>query len=184
MGGLVPLSALLGECWAFVGSQMGRIPDSYRMSSGRPSVTAAQAGAAPDEKRVLSVLVVGTDDWAIEQSAAALSAAGHEPLRCHDAGTPAFPCNALLPGRRCPLDIGVAAVVTSRARPVSTPTLSETGVTCALRAHVPLVVTGIADRGPFKKLAARVVTEQGHVAAAVEDVSQHESVIRLDEGSS
>jgi hypothetical protein len=46
---------------------------------------------------------------------------------------------------------------------------------------VPLVVTGIADRGPFKKLAARVVTEHGHVAAAVEDVSQHESVIRLDE---
>jgi hypothetical protein len=62
--------------------------------------------------------------------------------------------------------------------------LTETGVTCALRAGLPLVVTGISDRGPFKDLAARVVTEQGHVAAAVEDVSsQHESVIRLDEES-
>jgi hypothetical protein len=57
------------------------------------------------------------------------------------------------------------------------------GVTCALHAGVPLVVTGISDRGPFNELAARVVTEQGHVAAAVEDVSQHESVIRLDEES-
>ena len=131
-----------------------------------------------------SVLVVGTDDWAIEQSAAALQAAGHTPLRCHEPGAPAFPCNALLPGHRCPLDVGVDAVVTSRARPVSAPTLSETGVTCALRAGLPLVVTGISDRGPFKDLASRVVTEQGHVAAAVEDVSsQHESVIRLDEES-
>jgi hypothetical protein len=129
-------------------------------------------------------LVVGTDDWAIEQSAAALQAAGHEPFRCHDPGAPAFPCNALLPGRHCPLDLGVDAVVTSRARPVSAPTVSETGVTCALRAGVPLVVTGISDRGPFNTLAARIVTEQGHVAAAVEDVSsQHESTIRLDEES-
>jgi hypothetical protein len=153
------------------------------MSSTQRAVAAAQTGAQ-EGTRVLSVLVVGTDDWAIEQSAAALQAAGHEPLRCHDAGAPAFPCNALLPGRRCPLDIGVDAVVTSRARPVSAPTLSETGVTCALHAGVPLVVTGIADRGPFKQLAARVVTEQGHVAAAVEDVSsQHESVIRLERES-
>jgi hypothetical protein len=146
-------------------------------------VAAAQAGAS-EGTRVLSVLVVGTDDWAIEQSAAALQAAGHEPLRCHEPGAKAIPCNALLPGRRSPLDLGVDAVVTSRARPVSAPTLTETGVTCALRAGVPLVVSGISDRGPFKDLAARVVTEQGHVAAAVEDVSsQHESVIRLDEES-
>ena len=152
------------------------------MSSGQPTVAPAQRGVT-EGTRVLSVLVVGTDDWAIEQSAAALQAAGHEPLRCHEPGTPAFPCNALLPGRRCPLDIGVDAVVTSRARPVSAPTLTETGVTCALHAQVPLVVTGISDRGPFRELAARVVTSHGSVAAAVEDVSQHESVIRLDEES-
>ena len=153
------------------------------MSSTGARAAAAQTGVT-EGTRVLSVLVVGTDDWAIEQSAAALQAAGHEPLRCHDPGAPAFPCNALLPGRRCPLDIGVDVVVTSRARPVSAPTLSETGVTCALRAQVPLVVTGIADRGPFQELAARVVTSQGHVAAAVEDVSnQHESVSQLEEES-
>ena len=153
------------------------------MSSTPPAVTAAPTGAG-EGTRVLSVLVVGTDDWAIEQSAAALTAAGHRPLRGHEAGAPAFPCNAFVAGGRCPLDVGVDAVVTSRARPVSTPTLSETGVTCALRAKVPLVVTGISDRGPFNQLAARIVTEQGHVAAAVEAVSaEHQSVIRLDKES-
>ena len=162
---------------------MRRIAQSDRMSSSQRLVAAAEA-SVPEGERTLAVLVVGTDDWAIEQSAAALQAAGHEPLRCHDPGAPSFPCNALLPGRRCPLDIGVDAVVTSRARPVSAPTVSEMGVTCALHAGVPLVVTGISDRGPFNGLASRVVTEQGHVAAAVEDVSsQHESVIRLDKES-
>jgi hypothetical protein len=131
---------------------------------------------------VLSVLVVGTDDWAIEQSAAALQAAGHEPMRCHDPGAPAFPCNALLPGRRCPLDVGVDVVLTSRARPVTVPTLSEMGVTCALHAGVPLVVTGIADRGPYGSLASRVVTEHGHVAAACEAVASVDtSVVRIPE---
>jgi hypothetical protein len=162
---------------------MGWKADSSRMSSTPTRAAAAHAGAE-EGTRVLSVLVVGTDDWAIEQSAAALQAAGHEAFRCHDPGAPAFPCNALLPGRRCPLDIGVDAVVTSRARPVTTPTLSETGVTCALHAQVPLVVTGISDRAPFTELAARVVTEQGHVAAAVEDVSsQHDALVSLEEES-
>jgi hypothetical protein len=140
----------------------------------RSSTTEAQPGQA---SKALSILVVGTDDWAIEQSAEALQAAGHEPLRCHDDGAPAFPCNALLPGRRCPLDVGVDVVVTSRARPVTTPTLSEMGVTCALHAHVPLVVTGISDRGPFNTLAARVVSSQGHVASAVEDVAALQTTV-------
>ncbi|MGH3743864.1 MAG: hypothetical protein ACRDTP_03270, partial [Mycobacteriales bacterium] len=46
------------------------------------------------------VLVVGTDDWAIEQSAASLDSAGYRVLRCHEPGQPAFPCNAVLPGRQ------------------------------------------------------------------------------------
>lgn len=137
----------------------------------------------PTQRRLLSVLVVGTDDWAIEQSAASLQDAGHQPLRCHDPGAPAFPCNALLPGRRCPLDVGVDVVVTSRARPLGAPALSEMGVTCGLHAGLPLVVTGISDRGPFSALASRNVSEQGNVAAAAEDVAnEHKTVIRLEEG--
>ena len=144
---------------------------------------AAEGAATPTQRRVLSVLVVGTDDWAIEQSAATLQDAGHEPLRCHDPGAPAFPCNALRAGRRCPLDVGVDVVVTSRARALTAPTLSEMGVTCGLHAGLPLVVTGISDRGPYSELAARTVSEQGNVATAAEDVAkQHKTVIRLEEG--
>lgn len=148
-----------------------------------PRAAAAKDAAVPTQRRVLSVLVVGTDDWAIEQSATSLQDAGHEALRCHDPGAPAFPCNALLPGRRCPLDVGVDVVVTSRARPLSAPVLSEMGVTCGLHAGLPLVVTGISDRGPFSELASRNVSEQGNVATAAEDVArERQTVIRLEEG--
>ena len=74
-------------------------------------------------------------------------------------------------------------VVTARARPLNAPALSEMGVTCALHAGLPLVVTGIADRGPFSALASRNVSEQGNVATAVEDVvRERKTVIRLEEG--
>ena len=44
-----------------------------------------------DEREAPRVLVVGTDDWAIEQSAAALEEAGFGVLRCHEPGQPDFP---------------------------------------------------------------------------------------------
>ena len=32
--------------------------------------------------------------------------AGHQVLRCHEPGESPFPCNALIAGRQCPLDVG------------------------------------------------------------------------------
>ena len=104
----------------------------------------------------LSVLVVGTDDWAIEQAARSMASAGYEVLRCHEPGEPAFPCNGVRPDRVCPLDRGFAVAVTMRARPTPQPTQSEFGVTCAIRAGVPLVVGGITEGNPFKDLSHRV----------------------------
>lgn len=125
-------------------------------------------GAASTTRRILAV---GTDDWAIEQSAATLTQAGHVVLRCHEPGEAPFPCNALRPGRSCPLDAGVDAVVTSRARPTDQPAIGETGVTCALHAGLPLIVTGISRRSPFNDLAAEVVGEQEDLAAVVQTAS-------------
>lgn len=96
-----------------------------------------------------SVLVVGTDQWAVEQAASQLRAAGRAVMRCHDPGEAAFPCNALIAGRRCPLDVGVDVVLDVRARPVSPPPLDEFGAVCALHAGVPLVVAGVACDGGF-----------------------------------
>lgn len=150
----------------------------------------ADAAVLPDagrSTRTLSVLVVGTDDWAIEQSAASLSSAGHAVHRCHELGEAVFPCNALRPGGSCPLDRGVDVVVTTRARPVAAPVPSEVGVTCALHAGVPLVLSGIWRNAPFAELASTVVAQDGDLVAAcadVADVSADENVIRLNEGGS
>jgi hypothetical protein len=135
-------------------------------------------------QRTLSVLVVGTDEWAIEQTSASLNAAGHEVSRCQEPGTPAFPCRALQPGGTCPLDQGVELVVTSRARPAATPTAHEMGVICALHNQIPLVVTGISRNGPFTPWATTVVPADGDLAAAcLEAVEAPAAVIDLAEGS-
>jgi len=117
-----------------------------------------------------TVLVVGTDDWAIEQSGTELEAGGCTVLRCHEPGEPAFPCNAMIQGRTCPLDVGFDVVVTVRARALSEPTLAETGVVCALHQGVPLVVAGVASERPFGPWAALAVEQGGDVVTACEKV--------------
>ena len=114
----------------------------------------------------LNVLVVGTDDWAIQQAAEALRADGTEVLQCHEPGEPAFPCNALLEGRVCPLDVGFDVVLTVRGRPLPRPSEGEMGVVCALRNRVPLVVAGMATHNPYSPWAARVVDRHGDLAVA------------------
>lgn len=112
------------------------------------------------------MLVVGTDDWAIEQTAPMLEAQGCEVLRCHEPGEPAFPCNALIPGRACPLDVGFEVVVTVRARAASTITPGEVGVVCALHNEIPLVVAGVGGWDPLGTWTAQLVDRGGDVASA------------------
>jgi hypothetical protein len=118
-----------------------------------------------------TVLVVGTDDWAIEQSATELEAGGCLVLRCHEPGEPAFPCNALIEGRTCPLDVGFDVVVAVRARPLSTPSQAELGVVCALHAGAPLVVAGVGSDRLFGPWAAATVEQGGDVLTACEMVT-------------
>src|SRR3954451_2973099 len=113
-----------------------------------------------------SALVVGTDEWAADQVAGALRRGGVEVLRCHYPGDPAFPCNAFIPGRVCPLDAGFDVVLTVRARPVRDPEPGELGVVCGLRTGRPLVVAGVTSQNPFASTAAKVVAEGGDAAEA------------------
>jgi hypothetical protein len=115
---------------------------------------------------------VGTDDWAIEQSATELEAGGCKVLRCHEPGEPAFPCNALIEGRTCPLDAGFDVVAAVRARPLATPSQAELGVVCALHAGVPLVVAGVGSDRPFGPWAAATVEQGGDVLTACEKVAR------------
>ena len=121
--------------------------------------------------RLATVLVVGTDDWAADQSSRALTAAGHRVLTCHEAGESAFPCNALITGRTCPLDVGFDVVLTARARPTAEPTPGEMGVICALHAGAPLVSAGVASKNPFEPWTTTVVGIDDDVVQACQNAA-------------
>lgn len=114
------------------------------------------------------VLLVGTHDWAIEQAAVSVEAAGCSVLRCHEPGQPSFPCNTLVEGRTCPLDAGFDVVVTVRARPLGSLAQSEFGVVCALHHGTPLVVAGVAPERPLGSWAVEQVEQGGDLASACE----------------
>lgn len=142
------------------------------MGAQRARADDSSAGSdAGDERHGPRVLVVGTDDWAIEQSAAALEDAGFGVLRCHEPGEPEFPCNALITGRTCPLEVGFDMVATVRARPLDTMAPGELGVVCALRNGIPLVAAGVAPERLFGPWAAVTVEQGGELVTACEKVA-------------
>jgi len=94
--------------------------------SQETGLEAAIPAGAP-ASRNCTVLVVGADDWAIEQAAAELEAGGNRVLRCHERGEPAFPCNAMIEGRDCPLDDGFEVVADVRSRAAAGLSQSELG---------------------------------------------------------
>jgi hypothetical protein len=134
------------------------------------------AASAPTEAEVidlhsnrkLTVLVVGTEDWASEQAAAVLETAGHAVLRCHEPGARPFPCNALIEGQTCPLLVGFDVVLAVRTRPAPVPAPGEIGVVCALGRNVPLVVAGLIGDQHFGDCATVVVGRNEDIVAACE----------------
>jgi hypothetical protein len=103
------------------------------------------------------VLVVGSDDWAINDATSQLHAAGRTVHRCSESAESPFPCNALIPGRGCPLDRHqVDVVLNIRTRPESQPTIAEMGAVCGLRDGIPLVVAGMSEMSGFSAWAERV----------------------------
>lgn len=142
--------------------------------AGAQRVRADDSSTVPEDldgRARRRVLIVGTDDWAVEQSAAALEEGGFEVLRCHEPGEPAFPCNAFIEGRTCPLDVGFDVVATVRARPLDTVAPGEIGVVCALRRGIPLVAAGVAPDRPFGPWAAVTVEQGGELVGACEKVA-------------
>lgn len=131
-----------------------------------PEPRSGEAVSAFGGRLAHRILVVGTDQWAIEQAGSQLGAAGRQVRRCHEPGEPSFPCNALRPGRRCPLDEGVDIVLDMRARPVTPPPLNEFGALCALQAGVPLVVAGVPGDSGFGPWAASAVENGVDLTAA------------------
>jgi hypothetical protein len=132
-----------------------------------------------DRASIRPVLVVGTDDWAVEQVVARLTAADIPTLTCHPAGAPAFPCNALVEGRTCPLDVGFDVVVNVRARPVDVPEFGEFGAVCGLRAGAVIVTAGISSRDPFATWATTAVGRDGNLPEVVARVAVERAAARV-----
>lgn len=102
----------------------------------------------------MDVLVLESDPGVARLSIDDLEAAGHRVHRCHEAGIAAFPCVGLA-SDRCPLETTpVDVVVTVRAHVRTGPTPLEDGLACALRRHLPVVVTGRTALNPYEELGA------------------------------
>ncbi len=117
----------------------------------------------------LNVLVLESERGGADSARAELEQAGHTVLRCHEPGAPAFPCNALASGRRCPLESAIVDVALDvRSRPRSQPAPQEDGVRCAIHARVPLVVAGSPVLNPFEGYATEILDRPYDVVDACE----------------
>ena len=114
----------------------------------------------------MRVLVLESEPGAADRAAAALEAASHTVARCHDAGDPAFPCRALEDGSTCPLEQDPVDVVLTVRSPGDAPNALEDGVACAIRAHIPLVVAGDSEAGPYGPWATATVGAEDDVVDA------------------
>jgi hypothetical protein len=107
------------------------------------------------------VLLITSDGEPHVELETELRTGGYEIRRCVEPGAGAFPCAALVPGGGgCPLDDGLVDVALDvRDHPWPSPTATEAGVRCALRARIPVAVAGRSARSPFDGFAA--VTVEG-----------------------
>jgi hypothetical protein len=116
--------------------------------------------------RSLDILIMESQRGAASVAEEALRAAGHRLHRCHQADDRGFPCVGVVRPDDCPMDqrIDVALLVRPHVQPRPTPL--EDGVSCVLRAGVPLVEDGPDLLDPYDPwVAERIATELDVVAA-------------------
>jgi hypothetical protein len=147
--------------------------DIARLERERPTASTCAA----------EILVVGAEDWAIDDAASQLQAAGRHVYRCSETTEAPFPCNALIPGRGCPLDqFRIDVVVNIRSRPESQPSLAEMGAICGLRDRIPLVVAGMSGVSGLTPWAVRVPPEGDIVTTCDEAVRERDAAVAAGAG--
>lgn len=123
----------------------------------------------------MRVLVVESEPGISQGYEQDLAAAGHEVVRCHEPGAPSFPCAGLVDHAACPLESTPVDVALLVRDPIDErPTHREAGVSCAMRARVPVIEPKRDDpvADPF---AGFVTTFEGDVVAAATAAAQASS---------
>jgi hypothetical protein len=96
-------------------------------------------------KSDLDVLVVESHRGAAAEATTALEAAGHHVHHCFDADDEGLTCRAVRDRGSCPLDDGMdVALLVRDPHADDRPTAREIGISCAVRAHVPVAAQGRA----------------------------------------
>lgn len=112
-------------------------------------------------------LLVSSDDDPMDDVQSDLAAAGYEIVHCHSTGAPGFPCAALTEAG-CPIEVApVDVTIDVRQHPWPHPTPREQGVTCSVRAGIPVVVIG-SSHHPFRPWAETCTEHRSHVVAECE----------------
>jgi hypothetical protein len=103
----------------------------------------------------LDILLIENRPGDGDADAALLTAAGHHVHRCWPppryGKTPLRDRYLCVEATRqqCPLQEGIDVALLVRGRMATEPTIRESGVTCAVRADVPLVEDGVDELDPF-----------------------------------
>lgn len=116
--------------------------------------------------RTLDVLVLENRRGVGDEAVRSLEAAGHTVHRCHDADDRGFPCRGVLDPDGCPIDGHVDVAVLVRRSVTPRPTPLEDGVSCAVRAGVPIVEEGPEALDPFEPWIATRVRPDGDLVVA------------------
>ena len=116
----------------------------------------------------LEVLLIESRPGVTDHTADLLEAAGHRVHRCHEPGEPGFPCKAVVDTETCPVDAHVDVALVVRPRIAPRPTSMEDGVSCAIRAGLPVVEQGTDVLDPFAPWVTRRVHRDEDVVAACE----------------
>ena len=127
----------------------------------------------------LDVMVLESSPGGAMGAVAELVAAGHRVHRCHEPGDRGFPCKGITEPDACPLVVRPDVALLVRRRVAPRPTPLEDGVTCAIRAGVPVVEDGPAILDPFDPWLAGRVT--GDVVSACEDAARPEGDVLRSE---
>ena len=115
----------------------------------------------------MRVLVVGTLPGSIDNAEQRLRDAGHDVVRCTEAGQPAFPCAALTKDHGCPLEVAPVDVVLDARELAEAPQSPfEAGASCALQRRVPLVTSGAAH--PYAPWAVAALGPDDDIVAGCE----------------